>query len=131
MVYHNQIHNDMLTFKDSACSTSIIYSVQKTTPPFRVSPAGRYLTTTEKFGLISPQIGMFPTILPKNTAFAIYVQFLNLVKMFLPLTGFSLLWGMGGIPPFTSQNLLIHPPGKIPQIGSTKVRTRVMAFFRG
>ena len=117
MVNHSQIYNDMLTFRDNACSTSIIYSVQKTTPPFRVYPAGRSLTTTQK------------------------MQFLNLIKMFLPPTGLYLRWGMGESPLFARQKLASSPtwknsPNRLHHsvhFPSNKglLGKRVMTFFRG
>ena len=118
----------MLTFRDNAYLTSIIYSVQKTTPPFRVYPAGRSPTTTQKIGLTSLQIGMFPTILPKKTLLLLFIcSFWIWSKCFFHRQGFlySGEWGGGGgaSPLSPVKNLLTHPPGKIPQIGSTIVCT--------
>ena len=94
--------------------------MQKATPPFRVSPGERSPTTSQTFGLSSPQIGIVPYYFGQKHCFA--TQFLIIVKMFLPLTGLSLLWGMGGDPP-PAKNLLIHPPGKTPPVDSTIVCT--------
>ena len=66
------------------------------------------------------KLALYPTILAKKHCFA--TQFLIIVKMFLPLTGLSLLWGMGGDSP-PAKNLLIHPPGKTPPVDSTIVCT--------
>ena len=120
----------MLTclLSDTPWLTSIIYtghSVQKATPPFRVSSVWRSHITSQKFGLSSSQIGMYPTILAKKYCFAIYMQFLLMVKMFVPPTGFSLMSGMGG-DPSPAKNLLIPPTGKIPPVDSIIVCTHFL-----
>ena len=147
MVNHSQICNDMLTFRVNAYLTSIRYSVQKTTPPFRVYPAGRSPTTTQKIGLTSLQIGMFPTILPKKTLLLLFIcSFCIWSKCFFHRQGFlySGEWGgrgVGGIPLFARQKLANSPtwknsPNRLHHsvhFPSNKgfLGKRVMTFFRG
>ena len=145
MVNHIQICNDMLTFRDNAYLTSIIYSVQKNNSPIQGLPCWKIPHYHSKNWLNLPTNWHVPHYFAqKNTAFAIYMQFLNLIKMFLPQTRLSLQWGMGrggGIPPFARQKLANSPtwknsPNRLHHsvhFPSNKgfLGKRVMTFFRG
>ena len=94
--------------------------MQKATLPFRVSPSGRSPSPLENLACPPQKLACTLPILAKKHCFAF--QFLIMVKMFLPSTGFSLLLRMvGGLPP--AKNLFIPPPGKIPPVDSTIVCT--------
>ena len=100
MVDHNQIYNATLTFRDTIISIS--HSVQKATPPFRVSSAGTSPNNTQKFGSTSHDKFACPLLISppeKHCLYYLHAVFENLVKIPLPSTGLFLLWELGRNPP--------------------------------